>query len=299
MIQASIIKKANQFPMIDILNHFGHQPVTNRGSEYKFFSPFREEKTPSFSVNIKDNVCKDFGDNQYSGDAIRLYRNLTGKPFIEVVHDLYNNKINIGTATKIEYVPIKNEKKAAEIVLVKPEFESQILIQYAQSRGISKLTLENFCYEIHYKQPNGKIYYGIGFQNDSTHYEIRSAGNFKACIGKKDISFEAIGSIEKNATVLVFEGFFNLMSYDEIHNNIYLNHSLLNYNILVLNSTSLVKRGIEALKKTSGNIHLYLDNDDAGLKAELAIRKEFPDRRIISHRHEYESDLNNLLITGK
>jgi hypothetical protein len=288
MIHHSQIKKANQFPMIDILNHFGYQPAKNRGSEYIYYSPFRTEKTPSFSVNVKENVSKDFGDDQYSGDAIRLYRNLTGKGFIETVSDLVNNKINIGTATNVEFVPIKTEKKAAELVLVKPEIENQNLLTYAESRGISFSVLCFVCNEVHYKQPNGKVYYSIGFKNDSGGYELRSGGNFKGCIGNKDITTY---SGEKD--IFIFEGFFNLLSYLELRGQDFTTYES---NYIVLNSTSNVKKSFPFIKQAKGIIHLYLDNDNSGLKAELAIRAAFPDRPIISHRHEYQTDLNDFLI---
>lgn len=290
MIQARQIKKANEFPIIDLLDYFGFQPCENRGNEYVYFSPFRNEKTPSFFVNVKKNVTKDFGDQNNSGDAIRLYMNLTKKGFIEAVNDLNNNKIRIGTSTNFSYEPIKIvEKKKPEIVLIKDKIENKNLIHYLNSRKISIETANLYCKEIHYKQPNGKVYYGIGFGNNSGGYEIRSA-DFKSCLGNKDIT--TILNKNLNDVVLIFEGFFDFMSFIELKNP-----KPLNQTYLILNSNSLINK----LKlENSFWVNCYLNNDKSGIKATQKIKDLISENCVFRDWSEhYKTDLNDYLVKGE
>jgi len=77
----------------------------------------------------------------------------------------------------------------------------------------------------------------------------------------------------------VFEGFFDFLSYQFIHQN---QEDVLT-NFLVLNSLSFFERSVLLMEKHE-HIHLYLDNDDAGKKW-----MEFAQRR--SQKYINESKL--------
>ncbi len=53
--------QANALPMPEILRTLGHQPQRERGHDLCYFSPFRDERTPSFHVSVSGNVWYDFG----------------------------------------------------------------------------------------------------------------------------------------------------------------------------------------------------------------------------------------------
>jgi hypothetical protein len=284
------IQKAKKFPIPAMLEYFGHIPCREKGSELYYFSPFRDEKTPSFLVNIKGNVTNDFGDKTFSGDAIRLYQNLTKCTFLNALHDLCNNKININTGSNlIKYAPIIQEKKQIEIKEIKEKITDRNLIEYLESRCINPETANLYCKEVHYKQTNGKIYKSIGFKNDSGGYELRGA-NFKACLGSKDIT-----TIKSNITtsIALFEGFFDFLSYMEFNkkNPIILESG---FNKIILNSNSLIQK----VKKDRCCIYSFLDNDNSGIKTFEKL-KEINPNCIISNMTKnlnLKTDLNDYLI---
>lgn len=292
LVSKDQINKAKKFPIVSLLDYFGFQPCEQRGNELVYFSPFRNEKTPSFSVNINGNVCKDFGDNDNSGDVLRLYARLTGKTFLTCVHDLLNNKINIGTGETIQYKTIlTKEKKQAEIIEVKDKITNKNLIHYLESRCINPETANLYCKEIHYKQPNGKVYYGIGFPNNSGGFEVRSA-NFKSCFGNKDITTL---EFPENDQMVIYEGFFDFLALIELNGLESGNkerHKKLNH--CILNSTSLINR----IPKIYGTYSLLLDNDNAGINATNKIYDILKDCFVINEQTaiEYKTDLNDFLI---
>ena len=54
-------EQANQVDLVDYLNSLGYQPQKIRGADYWYFSPFRDEKEPSFKINRNKNVWYDHG----------------------------------------------------------------------------------------------------------------------------------------------------------------------------------------------------------------------------------------------
>ena len=53
--------EANQIDIVNYLQNCGHQPSKINGEDYWYFSPFRNENTPSFKVNRKLNIWYDHG----------------------------------------------------------------------------------------------------------------------------------------------------------------------------------------------------------------------------------------------
>jgi DNA primase len=280
MIPPIQITKAKKFPITSILDYFGHSAVFERSNgELVYFSPFRNERTPSFYVNPKKNVFKDFGDEK-EGDSISLYRYLTGKSFITAVYELIENKINISQNAVVEYQPIQTKEKALEIIAIRDEISNPRLQMYAESRGISIWVLNTFCCEITYKQKNGKIYSSIGFKNDQNGYELRSAG-FKACYGTKSIT-----TIAGNDEVLVFEGFFDFLSFCQMH------PGLKGRSVIVLNSLSLLKT---IPYKNYSKVFHFLNNDPAGEKAKKRIAMYHHNTQDWSNLYFAYNDLNERL----
>ena len=153
-----------------------------------------------------------------------------------------------------------NLAKTYEILEVK-EIQHPALIQYLKSRKVE--TQKPLVSEINY-QMNDKKYFGIGFKNDSDGYEIRNAYS-KICLGKKDIT-----TMKNNSkSLLIFEGFFDFLSFKNIEKSIENESS----DYMILNSVSMlnkIKNSLENYEK----IDLYFDNDDAGNRAVEIIKNE-------------------------
>ena len=90
---------------------------------------------------------------------------------------------------------------------------------------------------------------------------------FKCAIGNKDIT--VIVGTQNSNTVLIFEGMFDFLSYLEYEKTIKPKDD-----VIVLNSVAIWERGVEWVKSKAGieEIHLYLDNDKAGVETVERIR---------------------------
>ena len=54
-------EQANQIDLVDYLHSIGHEPQKSEGMIIGIYSPFRDEKEPSFKVNRSKNVWYDHG----------------------------------------------------------------------------------------------------------------------------------------------------------------------------------------------------------------------------------------------
>jgi DNA primase len=98
-------------------------------------------------------------------------------------------------------------------------------------------------------------------------------------------------SVETTKSITVFEGFFDFLSYQTIHQK--QAQSLTNF--LVLNSLTFFERSLLLMEKHE-HIHLYLDHDDAGRKClELALKRsvKFKDE---SSLYKGYKDLNDWVM---
>jgi DNA primase len=281
MIPPVKINQAKKFPITAILDYFGHSAVLEKNNgELVYFSPFRNERTPSFYVNPKKNGFQDFGDDEKKGDAISLYRFLTGKSFLTAIFELTENKINVSQTEHVQYVPLREKEQGIEIIAIRDEISNPRLSLYAESRGISIEVLSTYCSEVQYRQKNGKIYASIGFKNDAGGIELRSAG-FKSCHGKKGIT-----TIQGNSELLLFEGFFDFLSFRQMH------PSLKGRSAVILNSLSLLK---SVPYDNYSKVFHFLNNDEAGEKAKKRIQMYHKNTEDWSKIYFAYNDLNESL----
>ena len=71
------IEEIRKIPITDFLARMGHEPTARKGNEWWYSAPYREERTPSFRVNILKNVWQDFGIGR-GGDIFSLAGEFTG-----------------------------------------------------------------------------------------------------------------------------------------------------------------------------------------------------------------------------
>jgi len=116
-------------------------------------------------------------------------------------------------------------------------------------------------------------YTGFLFENDKYGYEVsipNPAKNacFKTCIGPK-ASSSLLSDNEDTDSAEVFEGFWDFLSWLEMNG---LKSS--SKHVYVLNSVSMVNEVSEkimAFKDTVKTVFLFMDNDEAGKLAALAM----------------------------
>ncbi len=240
------LEEARQIDLVNYLSEIGHQPTKIRGFNYWYLSPLREEKIPSFKVNRKLNRWFDFGLAK-GGNIIDfgiLYFNCSVGDFLrQNCHRFSSHQPFIKIQKKDA---IESSEDKIKILQEKALF-SYALYQYLQQRKIPFELAKKHCREVGYEL-KGKEYFGIGFKNNSGGYEIRNA-YVKLSSSPKDITTIKNGAKE----VLVFEGFFDFLSFISIQKNKFPTDQ----NFVILNSVSFFEKARPFMENHMA-IRLYL-----------------------------------------
>lgn len=165
------IKEAKEIDLADYLSVLGYEPSKIRNNDYWYLSPLRNEKEASFKINRRLNRWYDHGWGR-GGNIIDfgiLYHSCSVSEFLQRMSGESSFQMH---RPRHSYVPEQYDNK---IVIQKDNTLSSFkLLQYLELRKIPNEIAQQYCREVHYEL-NGKIYYGVGFRNDSGGYEIRSA----------------------------------------------------------------------------------------------------------------------------
>ena len=273
------IQRIKQIAITDYLQQQGYAPARVQGIHYWYYSPLRNERTPSFKVNTERNQWYDFGSGEH-GDIIDLVCALHRCTISEAIRLLSGAKqvahqeFSFGGERKI------SERKL-EILSAQP-LTNPYLLRYFAERGISLSIANRYCSEIRYNNTN-RTYYAIGFANDAGGWEIRSP-YFKGCIAPK-----AITTIIKATDVLqIFEGFMDFLSWQTLNPSS-------TCDTIVLNSLALLPRIQEKIKGYK-QVESFLDNDDAGRKSFEVLKQFYPHVIDGSVRYGAHKDLNEWLV---
>ncbi|MCR9065890.1 MAG: CHC2 zinc finger domain-containing protein [Cytophagales bacterium] len=247
----SINTEIHTVSILDILTFYGHHPVRQRGAEFTFFSPFNNEKTPSFSANIKKNVFYDFSSG-LKGNKFQLVMELEKVAYSGALQLIANMVGNIPPLSDKNFRPKSLAKKESIIKIDDVRsIESVKLIQYLSERRIDLEIAQLWLKEIHFRL-NGKSYYALGFLNDSGGFELRNS-KFK---GK---TRNGVTTIQRGtSTISLFEGFFDFLSA-----MMYYETDRPSYTTYILNSTVNIESVLHLIKRDTV-VHSFLDNDEAG-----------------------------------
>lgn len=116
---------------LDIIQVIGeYVNLKKAGSDYKGLSPFKDEKTPSFTVSPVKNIFKDFS-TQIGGNVISFYMKINDIGFLQAVEEL-SRKYNIPLKKSREYRTIDQEierKKAVNREYYEIMNEAQIFFR--------------------------------------------------------------------------------------------------------------------------------------------------------------------------
>ena len=288
------IKEAKQIRLVEYLRIIGHSPVNARGCQYWYFSPLREERTPSFKVNDNLNEWYDFGLSA-GGDIIELGKHLYRTSNVSVVLlRISENAIGVPfhqlQSRSVRPCPIEEEMENVEV----RELSHYALLSYLHSRYISENIGRLYCKEIHYELRK-RHYFAIAFENKTGGYEVRNP-YYKGCIKGKDISVIRYNKDIIQNHVCVFEGFMDFLSYQELHRkgdfHVCIDSPT---DFLVMNSVNNLKKCLVELERYTA-IHCYLDNDLAGRKTVETIAG-LCGNRVTDHSECYYNykDLNDYL----
>ena len=284
------IQQAKSIPLPDFLSQLGHAPARSSDRELWYLSPLRDERTPSFKVNIQRNQWHDFGSGE-KGDVVDLAKKLFQVGGVSsALHEI--QKVMQGSTFEPVVSQLSNEtpKSVTTINRIGP-VRSRVLLSYLADRGIDSAAAIDRLREIHYSR-DGRSFFALGFQNDGNGYELRNR-LWKGTLGQKTISTRRHKQSDRGA---VFEGFSDYLTA------IARDNSLLDENAIVMNSVAMLPQTLARINELEPRrIDLWLDNDSAGRNLVSQICEAFPGLHIVDHAQEYQgfSDLNEWHVTQK
>ena len=276
------VSEAKEIDIVHFLADLGYEPSKIRNNDYWYFSPLRDEKTPSFKVNRKLNRWYDHGLGKGGNlvDFSILYHGCSVSEFLQNLSgNLFLQKPSLQqSVTRPE--PENQIKILGDFIL-----SSTALLRYLQQRRIPIDIADRYCREVRYEL-NGKVYYGIGFKNDLGGFEIRNP-YFKASSSPKGIT-----TIDNSAgEVIVFEGFTDFLSFKAIHQQ----DPEDRFDFVVLNSVSFFETARPFLENHN-TIRLYLDRDPTGQNCSryaLSLSSKYKDESSLYQNHK---DFNDWIV---
>jgi hypothetical protein len=268
-------EKANQIELVDYLYSLGYQPEKIRNNDHWYLSPFRDERETSFKVNREKNVWYDHGLGE-GGNMLEFvvqFYHCNVSEALNKISSFHQQKNVLNQTQKIPFHRPQNlfengtgnmSETTSKIITAKQPITDFFLCRYLKERRINPDVANRYCQEVSYEL-NNRIYTAIGFKNTAGGYELRSE-HFKGSSSPKYVShFKS----KNTNSITVFEGFFDFLSYQTIHQN--QEQKLTNF--LVLNSLAFFERSLLLMEKHD-KIHLYLDHDEVGRKyTKLALER--------------------------
>lgn len=273
------IETARTIPLSEILEKSGARPArkTARGDWY--YSPFRNERTPSFKVNTGRNTWYDFGEGR-GGDGIDLvcaYLQTTGTG--HTVSDALRWLGNMFEGNMpVQVFPQRQVKKEESVLVLKSvrSLSHIALVKYMEDRGISKEVACKYLKEVTIlNRRTGKEFFAVAIKNEDGGYDYRNLYR-KGCVRKKAISFIR-GTVYGNGGIHVFEGFMDFLS------------AIMQCREKPFEDDTIILNSISSMKEATAYIRNYgyrkaftwLDNDEAGKKATQAFDEFFRSENIL------------------
>ena len=289
------INQAQQIPLATLLARLGHTPVKayKGGVELAFRSPFRQETTASFFVNVNKNVWNDFGDSGGTLlDFVMRYKGTDVHGALSYLENIFGNSFSAFDAP-IKTPSVSEAQKSENLILmqIKSFGTSPSLTKYIiEERKINSTVANRYLKEAHFKNTeSGKHYFAAAFANDSGGFEIRNAF-FKSSINGKDTTFL---KGENSESIAVFEGFIDFLSFLTLKK---LRQP--ETDVLILNSIAFKNKAVSFINNQNyDSIDMWLNNDKAG-KETLHFFIENTNCAVVPQNHFYRdfNDVNEFLV---
>jgi len=170
--------QAKRIPLEDFLARLGHAPVRERGGEFWYRSPLREEQEPSFRISRRYNNWVDWGSGE-RGDIINLVERLFDTDTSGALREI-GRVMGERVAFRATHAQPIETSITAERIEVGPIVRFA-LWAYLEKRGIDRCLAAEHLVEVQYTV-GGRPYFTVGFPSDRGGYETRNA-LFKGTIG--------------------------------------------------------------------------------------------------------------------
>lgn len=295
------LEKSNVVENIDLVSFLQRQGMTpvretrnaKFGTTLVYFSPFRNEKNPSFEVFPEANKWIDRAEMDRTGDVLNFVARMKNVPDTPAnLNEIIKATVEANGGVlldlpKREYRPREEEKPRIVIDKVSTIWYNS-LVDYLNRRCISLDTARLFCKQVHYTKLNhegvpSKEKVDIGFPNDHNGnsrkadkdggWELRMESEKKIMPDGSTYQYsskicnakEPSYIVDGKNTINIFEGFFDMLSAAEQKKRIGKDPMADDY--IVLNSVALADKVIKKLDSMNldgKRVKLFLDNDNAG-----------------------------------
>lgn len=265
------------------LDYLGERVVRKTSYGYITKCPWREDRHPSLTITLNGKGWQDHATGEH-GNLIDLVMKCLGTRDLSRVCAEFNDILPKSFSFDLS----KEEESGFRSFSLVP-LQSRGLYAYLHERGVNIDIARIFLQEAHYsfKDSDGYLY-ALAYLNDKGGCELRSS-RFKGGKSPKGVTTHLK---QENAPVVVFEGFFDMLSFATLCGGV-------KHNYVVLNSIVNAPEGIEALRNYEGSIYLCLDNDDAGRTTVQKILDMLPSAIDISSRFSPYKDVNDYLVNGR
>lgn len=266
-------------------DYLGERVVRKTASGYLARAPWRDDKHPSLTITPNGKGWHDLSSGAH-GSVIDLVMLDLKCDIASACEELERRNPSFSLPQPSIESDGGREKETFSRFDVVP-LKSRGLFAYLHQRGINIDIAKRFLVEAHYstRQPDDGTYiYTLGYANDKGGYELRNA---LRKLSKAPKTITTHHNIE-NAPTVVFEGFFDMLSFATLCGEV-------RHNYLTLNSIVNVDAAIETLKLTDNKVFLCLDNDKGGDEATKRILDVLPSAIDIRGRFAPAKDVNDYL----
>ncbi len=268
------------------LDYLG-KPAKKVAHGYLYHAPWREDTHPSLSVTDNGRGWHDLATGEH-GSVIDLVMRCLNTNDVRLACEEIERQ-DPSSFSFSQSVFEESEEKKKESGFTKFEIEklqSKGLFAYLHSRKVNTDIAKQFLQEAHYSFRDGDSYlYALAYANDKGGYELRS-NFYKGSTSPKGITTHWLID---GAPVVVFEGFFDMLSFATLCGGV-------KHNYIVLNSIVNKEAALEVLKNLSNQVYLCLDNDRGGDDATSWFLHQLPLAKDIRQRFAPSKDVNDYLL---
>ena len=268
------------------LDYLG-QPAKKTRNGYLYRAPWREDTHPSLSVTANGRGWHDLATGEH-GSVIDLVMRCLNTNDVRLackeIECQDPSSFSFSQPILEEYEEKKKESGFTKFEVEK--LQSKGLFAYLYHRKVNIEIAKQFLQEAHYSFRNGDSYlYALAYANDKGGYELRSSF-YKGSTSPKGITTHWLID---GAPVVVFEGFFDMLSFATLCGGV-------KHNYIVLNSIVNKEAALKALETSQNHVYLCLDNDRGGNDTTSWFQHQLPLAKDIRQRFAPAKDVNDYLL---
>ena len=272
------------------LDYLG-EPVKRTSHGFLYRAPWRTDAHPSLSVTANGRGWHDMATGEHGSVVDLVMRCLNTRDVRRACEELAQHVPDSFSFSQPIFEENGEKKKEGGFTRFEVmKLQSKGLFAYLYQRKVHVDIAKQFLQEAHYsfRQGDDSYLYALAYPNDKGGYELRSS-KYKGGTSPKGITTH--WHID-GAPVVVFEGFFDMLSFATLCGGV-------KHNYVVLNSIVNVDAAINAIAGRCRTTYLCLDNDNAGMDATGEIQNAIADAIDIRDHFAPYKDVNDYLMNKK